>query len=150
MAQINLNIIQIVRMPHYEKLLIQIVNMAHICENDMIQIRHVPNSSHVASIQHGRVCGFLSTDTRSTCHLIWAWSWNMWVKTSYNDVKKSLPLRSLCREGDMRARGREPIKPPSKACWKQIMKMYLRISWKGMGDNQNKYRRLDCVTATIL
>ena len=26
-------------MPHYEKLLIQIVNMAHICENDMIQIK---------------------------------------------------------------------------------------------------------------
>ena len=26
-------------MPHYEKLLIQIVNMAHICENDMIQLK---------------------------------------------------------------------------------------------------------------
>ena len=39
MAQIKLNIIQIVHMPHYEKLLIQIVNMAHICENDMIQIK---------------------------------------------------------------------------------------------------------------
>ena len=39
MAQIKLNTIQIVHMPHYEKLLIQIVNMAHICENDMIQIK---------------------------------------------------------------------------------------------------------------
>ena len=41
MAQIKLNIIQIVHMPHYEKLLIQIVNMAHICENDMIQIKEM-------------------------------------------------------------------------------------------------------------
>ena len=39
MAQIKLNMIQIVHMPHYEKLLIQIVNMAHICENYMIQIK---------------------------------------------------------------------------------------------------------------
>ena len=39
MAQIKLNTIQIVHMPHYEKLLIQIVNMAHICENDMIQLK---------------------------------------------------------------------------------------------------------------
>ena len=39
MAQIKLNTIQIVHMPHYEKLLIQIVNMAHICENDMIQVK---------------------------------------------------------------------------------------------------------------
>ena len=39
MAQIKLNTIQIVHMPHYEKLVIQIVNMAHICENDMIQIK---------------------------------------------------------------------------------------------------------------
>ena len=39
MDQIKLNTIQIVHMPHYEKLLIQIVNMAHICENDMIQLK---------------------------------------------------------------------------------------------------------------
>ena len=39
MAQIKLNTIQIVLMAHYEKLLIQLVNMAHICENDMIQIK---------------------------------------------------------------------------------------------------------------
>ena len=39
MAQIKLNAIQIVHVPHYEKLLIQIVNMAPICENDMIQIK---------------------------------------------------------------------------------------------------------------
>ena len=39
MAQIKLNIIQIVHMPHYEKLLIQIVHMPHICENDMLQIK---------------------------------------------------------------------------------------------------------------
>ena len=39
MAQIKLNTIQIVHMPHYEKLLIQIVNMAHICKNYMIQIK---------------------------------------------------------------------------------------------------------------
>ena len=38
MAQIKLNTIQIVLMAHYKKLLIQIVNMAHICEYDMIQI----------------------------------------------------------------------------------------------------------------
>ena len=61
MAQIKLNIIQIVHMPHYEKLLIEIVNMAHIC--DVMYLwhdpnkRHVPNSSHVASIKHGRVLG---------------------------------------------------------------------------------------------
>ena len=39
MAQIKLNTIQIVLMAHYKKLLIQIVHMAHICENDMIQIK---------------------------------------------------------------------------------------------------------------
>ena len=33
------HMIQIVHMPHYEKLLIKIVNMGHICENDMIQIK---------------------------------------------------------------------------------------------------------------
>ena len=38
MAQIKLNTIQIVLMAHYEKLLIQIVHMAHICKNDMLQI----------------------------------------------------------------------------------------------------------------
>ena len=38
-AQIRLNTIQVVLMAHYEKLLIQIVNMGHICENDMIQIK---------------------------------------------------------------------------------------------------------------
>ena len=39
MAQIKLNTIQIVYTPHYKKLLIQIVHMAHICKNDMIQIK---------------------------------------------------------------------------------------------------------------
>ena len=39
MTQIKLNTIQIVNTPYYEKLLIQIVNMGHICENDMIQIK---------------------------------------------------------------------------------------------------------------
>ena len=39
MAQVKLNTIQIVHTPHYEKLLIQIIHMAHICENDMIQIK---------------------------------------------------------------------------------------------------------------
>ena len=39
MAQIKLNTIQIVLMAHYENLLIQIIHMAHICENDMIQIK---------------------------------------------------------------------------------------------------------------
>ena len=41
MAQIKLNTIQIVLMANYNNLLIQIVNinMAHICENDMIQIK---------------------------------------------------------------------------------------------------------------
>ena len=39
MAQIKLNTIQIVHTPHYEKLLIQIVHMAHICKNDMLQIK---------------------------------------------------------------------------------------------------------------
>ena len=37
----KLDKIQIVHVPHYEKLLIQIVNMAHICENDMIQIKDI-------------------------------------------------------------------------------------------------------------
>ena len=39
MAQIKLNTIQIVLMANYEKLLIQIVHMAHICKNDMLQIK---------------------------------------------------------------------------------------------------------------
>ena len=39
MAQIKLNTIQIVLMAHYKKLLVQIVNMAQICENYMIQIK---------------------------------------------------------------------------------------------------------------
>ena len=40
MAHIKLNTIQIVLMAqYYEKLLRQIIHMAHICENDMIQIR---------------------------------------------------------------------------------------------------------------
>ena len=39
MAHIKLNTIQIVHTPNYEKLLIQIVDMANICENDMIQIK---------------------------------------------------------------------------------------------------------------
>ena len=39
MAQIKLNTIQIVLMAYYKNLLIQIIHMAHICENDMIQIK---------------------------------------------------------------------------------------------------------------
>ena len=39
MAQIKLNTIQIVLMANYKNLLIQIIHMAHICENDMIQIK---------------------------------------------------------------------------------------------------------------
>ena len=39
MAQIKLNTIQIVLMAHYEKLLIQIILIAHICQNDMIQLK---------------------------------------------------------------------------------------------------------------
>ena len=39
MAQVKLNTIQIVLMAHYKNLLIQIIHMAHICENDMIQIK---------------------------------------------------------------------------------------------------------------
>ena len=39
MAHVKLSTIQIVLMAHYEKLLIQIIHMAHICENDMIQIK---------------------------------------------------------------------------------------------------------------
>ena len=41
MTQITLNTIQIVHTPKYEKLLIQIVNMGHVCENDMIQIKDI-------------------------------------------------------------------------------------------------------------
>ena len=41
MAQVKLNTIQIVLMAHYKKLLIQIIHMAHICENDMIQIKEM-------------------------------------------------------------------------------------------------------------
>ena len=54
MAQIKLNIIQIVHTPHYEKLLIQIVHMDLGKWHDPNK-RHVPSSSHVASIQHWRV-----------------------------------------------------------------------------------------------
>ena len=39
MAHVKLSTIQIVLMAHYEKLLIQIIHMAHVCENDMIQIK---------------------------------------------------------------------------------------------------------------
>ena len=39
MAHVKLNTIQIVLMARYEKLLIQIIHMAHICENDMILIK---------------------------------------------------------------------------------------------------------------
>ena len=39
MAQMKLNTIQIVLMANYKNLLIQIKHMAHICENDMIQIK---------------------------------------------------------------------------------------------------------------
>ena len=53
MAQIKLNIIQIVHMPHYEKLLIQIVNMAHICENDMIQIKDMFQKKSEHPSTHG-------------------------------------------------------------------------------------------------
>ena len=35
----KLNTIQIVLMAHYKNLLIQIIHMAHICKNDMIQIK---------------------------------------------------------------------------------------------------------------
>ena len=41
MAQIKLNTIQIVLVDHYENILIQIIHMAHICENGMIQIKHI-------------------------------------------------------------------------------------------------------------
>ena len=39
MAQMKLNTIQIVLVAHYKNLLIQIILMAHICENDMIQLK---------------------------------------------------------------------------------------------------------------
>ena len=39
MAQIKLNMIQIVHTPNYKSLLIQIIRMANLCENDMIQIK---------------------------------------------------------------------------------------------------------------
>ena len=39
MAHIKLNTIQIVHTPRYERLLIQIILMVHICENDMIQLK---------------------------------------------------------------------------------------------------------------
>ena len=39
MAHVKLSTIQIVLMALYEKLLIQIIHMAHICENDMIKIK---------------------------------------------------------------------------------------------------------------
>ena len=41
MAQIKLNTIPIVLMAHYTNLLVQIIRMAYICENDMIQIKDV-------------------------------------------------------------------------------------------------------------
>ena len=39
MSQIKLNTIQIVLMAHYKNLLIQIIHMARICKNDMIEIK---------------------------------------------------------------------------------------------------------------
>ena len=39
MAQVKLNTFQIVLMAHYKNLLIQIIHMAHICKNGMIQIK---------------------------------------------------------------------------------------------------------------
>ena len=39
MAQLKLNTIQIVLMADYKNLLIQIIHMAHIFENDVIQIK---------------------------------------------------------------------------------------------------------------
>ena len=39
MAQVKLNTIQIVLMAHYKNLSIQIIHMAHVCKNDMIQIK---------------------------------------------------------------------------------------------------------------
>ena len=39
MAQIKLNTIQIVLMAHFKNLLIQIILIAHICQNDMIQLK---------------------------------------------------------------------------------------------------------------
>ena len=39
MAQIKLNTIQIVLMAHYKNLLIQIILIAHICQNDMFQLK---------------------------------------------------------------------------------------------------------------
>ena len=39
MAQVKLNTIHIVHMPHYENLLIQIVLTPHICEKDTLHIK---------------------------------------------------------------------------------------------------------------
>ena len=41
MAQVKLNTIQIVLMAHHKKLSIQIIHMAQICKNDMIQIEDI-------------------------------------------------------------------------------------------------------------
>ena len=45
-----LNTTQIVLMAHYEKLLIQMIHMAHICENDMLQtmFQIVPSGFNLA------------------------------------------------------------------------------------------------------
>ena len=39
MAQLKLNTIQIVLMANYNNLSIQIIHMAHICENDMFELK---------------------------------------------------------------------------------------------------------------
>ena len=46
MAHVTLNTIQIVLMAHYKNLLIQIMHMAHICEDDMIQIKDLRPEGH--------------------------------------------------------------------------------------------------------
>ena len=73
MAQIKLNTIQIVHTPNNEKLLIQIVNMGHICENNMIQIKDMfhGNGSHVASIQHQRVLKYQITRQKQIVSCNW-------------------------------------------------------------------------------
>ena len=70
MAQIKLNTIQIVLlMAHYKKLLIQIVNMAHICENDMIQIKDQGETIIYTRAGISKVGWEVSLDVKA-----WGWS----------------------------------------------------------------------------
>ena len=75
LAQTKLNKIQIVHVPHHEKLLIQIVHMAHICKNDIIQIKDM---FQIVATQ-------LQFSTEEYSHII---SWHTLLLLHFKSIKK--------------------------------------------------------------